>query len=172
MGLSRINHRLSQTDALIRLAALRRDIALRGLARARTALADAVTARDTARAQADRLAQAQAERRQVLRDPLLGSAQLRGALDGVLNTFTADRTREAQAEQAVTDATHQIETARAALETARGVLAGAERVLDKRKRLRQPLAEARNRALEQAAEAETAEFRPQTAPSPDHRGQP
>ena len=159
-GLPQITRRLSQTDALIRLASLRRDLARRDLARASAALASAVAARDNAREQADALAREQAERRKVLRNPLLGSAQLRGALDSVLTTFAADREREASAEQAVAKAAKQVETARAALAEARAALAGAERLLDKRQRLRRPLAEARNRALEQAAEAEAAEYRP------------
>lgn len=157
MSLTQITRRLSQTDALIRLAGLRRDLALRGVARARTALADAVAARDAARAQADALAQEQAARRVALRDPMLGSAQLRGALDSVLTTFAADREREAQAEAAVAEAARKIDAARAALDQARAALAATERVLDKRHRLRLPLAETRQRLREQADEAEAAE---------------
>lgn len=154
-----IRRRLRQIAALSRLADLRRDLALRELAAARAALAEAVEARERAEAAAVQLAADQAARREALRSPMLGRAQLRGAVESVLTTFAADREREAEARKAVTDAEIMIEGARADVDSARQTLAAAERLIDKRARMRAPLVDARDRALERLDEREAEERR-------------
>lgn len=154
-----LRRRLRQTAALTRLAELRRDLALRELAQARAALADAVAARDEAARLAQELAAEQAARREALRSPMLGRAQLRGAVESVLTTFAADRDREAEAEEAIARAETMVEAARADVETARRHLAATERLIDKRSRMREPLLDARDRAMERADEREAEDRR-------------
>lgn len=158
-----IRRRLRQTGALARLADLRRDVARRELSSARAALVEAAEARDHALRQSDALAAEQAARREALRSPMLGRAQLRGAMESVLTTFAADREREAQARQAVAAAELMLDAARQDVETARQGLAAAERLIDKRQRMRAPLLDARDRARERADELEAADFRPGAA---------
>lgn len=159
MSAALIARRLAQTAALVRLAGMRRDIALRDLAQARAALVDAVAARDAADRAARALAEEQAARREALRAPTLRAAQARGALDAVLTTFAADRDREAAADKAVADAALMIVAAREDVATAQAALGAAERRLDQRERLRAPLLDARLRGIERRAELE-AEERP------------
>ncbi|ARJ70450.1 hypothetical protein [Paracoccus contaminans] len=154
-----VRRRLRQTGVLSRLAQLRRDLALGALSAARAALAEAAAARDAAEAQARLLSEEQAARRVALRSPMLGNAQLRGAVESVLNTFAADRAREAAAQQDAADAQVMLDAARADVETARQTLAAAERLIDKRARMRAPLLEARARAQERAEEREAEERR-------------
>ena len=154
-----IRRRLRQTAALSRLAQLRRDLALGALSAARAALAEAAAARDAAEAQARLLAQEQAARRAALRSPMLGNAQLRGAVESVLNTFAADRAREAAAQQDAAHAQVMLDAARADVDTARQTLAAAERLIDKRARMRAPLLEARTRAQDRTDEREAEERR-------------
>ena len=154
-----LKRRLHQSDVLIRLAELRRDVAVQALAGARRGLADAVAAREAAAAAARALADEQAARREVLRHPMLGNAQLRGALDSVLNTFVADREREAEAERAIVAADQAVEAARHKVTEARQLVARAERMIDKRRRMRAPLADARMRAIDRSDELEAEERR-------------
>lgn len=154
-----LKRRLGQSDVLIRLAELRRDVAVQALAGARRLFAEAVDAHEAAVIAARALAEDQAARREVLRNPMLGSAQLRGALDGVLNTFVADREREAEAERAIVAAGQAVEAARQRVSEARQLVARAERMIDKRRRMREPLAEARLRALDRGDELEAEERR-------------
>lgn len=160
LPLPAIRRRLRQTGALARLAELRRDVALRELSSARAALVEAAAARDRAVQQAEALAAEQAARREALRSPMLGRAQLRGAVEAVLTTFAADRDREAQAEKAIAAAELMLAAAREDVETARQALAAAERLIDKRTRMRAPLLDARERAIERADERETEDRRP------------
>lgn len=154
-----IRRRLRQTAALARLAELRRDVALRELAAARSALTQAAEARDAAAALSRSLAAEQAARREALRSPMLGRQQLRGAMESVLTTFAADRMREAQAEQAVANAEIMLAAAREDVNTAQKRVAAAERLIDKRARMRAPLLDARDRAMERSDEREAEERR-------------
>ena len=90
---------------------------------------------------------------------MLGNAQLRGAVEAVLNTFAADRMREAAALRDAAHAQVMLDAARADVDTARRTLAAAERLIDKRARMRAPLVEARARAQDRTEEGEAEERR-------------
>lgn len=154
-----LRRRLSQTGDLIRLAELRRDLARVALASARAALAQALAAVDTAREVLRQLDAEQQARRDVLVQPMIGSMELRGSLQGVLNTLEGDRERIHQAEAAIEAALAEVEKARAGVEDARKALLAAERRLQVRQHLRAPLVEERNHQIERADEMEAEERR-------------
>lgn len=154
-----LRRRLSQTADLIRLAELRRDLARVALAAARATLAQALAAVDAARAVLAQLDAEQQARRDVLVQPMIGSQELRGSLEGVLNTLEADRERVHQAEAAIEAARAEVEAARQGVETARTALLGAERRLQVRQHLRAPLVEERAHQIERADEMEAEERR-------------
>lgn len=158
-----MKHRLRQLDSLLHLAGLREDLARLGLARAAAALADRQRDLADCETRARNLAQAQAERRQILREPMLGSPQLRGSLTALLTTFEADRTREAEAQAAIATAQAACDKAAQALDQARQALAGAARLTEKRRRMRAPLLDAIHREAERRDEAEIEALR--TVPS-------
>ncbi|SMO45382.1 hypothetical protein [Paracoccus laeviglucosivorans] len=151
--------RLRQMDKLIRLADLREDLARRALAQAGHALSERTRERDEAQGRSLALRRDQAERREILRNPLIGSAQLRGQLSAVLTTFEADRTREAEARKIASDAEAARRTAEQTLIAARFDLIQAGRLTEKRRRIREPIQTALFRAAEARDELEAEEIR-------------
>lgn len=147
--------RLRQADTLLRLARLREDLARRQIAAATHALAERSRELAEAETAAQALAQAQAERRETLRNPMLGSAQLRGALDSVLATFEADRIREAETLAAIAQAETRRRDAEAALAEARATFLKATQLTEKRRRSRQVL---RDKAMHEAERREESEI--------------
>ena len=73
---------------------------------------------------------------------MIGSAQLRGALDSVLTTFSSDRHREADAAEAVAAAMERRAQAELGLTEARKLMLFAQRTTEKRRKMRQPLIDA------------------------------
>ncbi|WBU57184.1 hypothetical protein [Paracoccus sediminicola] len=154
-----MTQRLYQVDRLVQLAELREEAARRGVAAALHALSEQRSEKRRAEAALAALSREQAERRAALRDPLIGSAQLRGALSSVLTTFEADRDREAQAQAAIAAAAQAITAAEKELDEARTSLLRACRLSEKRRRMRAPIAEAIARQRERREEAEAEETR-------------
>lgn len=141
-------------DQLVRIAELRADLARREVVRAQTGVCEAQERRVEAEAGARALARDQAARREILRSPLLGSPQLRGAIEGVLNTSRADIEREAAATALIREAEAGIEAALVVLASAKASLLAAEQKRVKRHRLRQPVLHRLALAAEMRAEAE------------------
>lgn len=166
---AQLKRRLRQAGDLVRLAELRRELALRHLAAERAALVAALDAIDAAKDAIRRLDEEQQARREVLVQPLIGSVELRGSLEGVLNTLEADRERLRAAEAVLEEAKAKAKAAQEAVDAARAALLAAERKLDTRKRMREPLVETRSRLRERADEAEAEERRLTRAAPP--RGQ-
>lgn len=154
-----LNRRLRQSADLVRLAELRRDLARVALAAARASLAEALAAIAAAEEMLRQLDAEQQARREVLVQPLIGSMELRGSLQGVLNTLEADRERLHAAESAIAEAQDRAGKAREAVDRARADLLAAERRVEIRGHLRAPLVDARRRQAERADELEAEERR-------------
>ena len=151
--------KLRQIDRLLQLAELRERLAQRKVSVAAAVLTDRVqevVARD---ADARELARIQAERREMLRDPVIGTTQLRGSLAAVLTTFEADREREGKALAARQEAEVKRREAEADLVSARKNLSHAGRQTEKRRRMRMPLIDALNSASDRRDEIEMEENR-------------
>lgn len=151
--------KLNQADKLLRLAHLREELATRAVSAARGVVAQRIEEHQDSIRLADELSREQAERRDSLRNPMIGSAQLRGALEAVLNTFQGDRQREADAQAAIEAAAQRVTEAEAQLDEARKALARAGRLCEKRRRMREPLAEALAYAIDRRDELEAEERR-------------
>ena len=137
-----MTRRLKQIDKLVRLAEMREHIAQRAVALAAAELTVRSRECDECVAAADQLAEDQRQRRETLRHPMIGSAQLRRALDSVLTTFSSDRHREADAAEAVAAATERRAQAELGLTEARKLMLFAQRTTEKRRKMRQPLIDA------------------------------
>ena len=137
-----MTHRLKQIDKLVQLAEMREQIAQRAVAIAAGELAARRRECEELVAAADQLAEDQRQRRETLRNPMIGSAQLRGALDSVLTTFSSDRHREADAAEAVAAAMERRAQAELGLTEARKLMLFAQRTTEKRRKMRQPLIDA------------------------------
>lgn len=151
--------KLRQVDKLLRLAELREGLAQREVAAAASALsvrAQEVTAREV---EARELARIQNERRETLRNPVIGSAQLRGSLAAILTTFEGDRQREAEAETARQEAEAKQREAETVLVEARRKRSRAGQQTEKRRRIRIPLVDALNAAVDRRDETEMEENR-------------
>lgn len=151
--------KLKQADKLLHLAMLREDLANRAVAAARHMVARRVQERDESVRAAQALADEQAQRRDALRNPLIGSPQLRGSLEAVLNTFQGDRQREADAAAEIVACETRIHEAETQLDAARTAFAHAGRVTEKRRRMRAPLADALAYAADRRDEMEAEELR-------------
>lgn len=149
---------LAQMQKLLRLAQLRETLAQRDVALARRAVHDRQAEVEAFITDAQTLAAEQEARRSALRNPLLGSPQLRGALASVLTTFEADRDREAKAERRIADAHDAVLAAQKQLEARRAIAVQANRLRQKRDLLCTNLAERRDRELELRAERESEDF--------------
>ncbi|RMC34943.1 hypothetical protein [Paracoccus alkanivorans] len=151
--------KLRQANKLLQLAELREGLAQREVAAAAAVLSDRAQDVAAREAEARKLAHIQAERRETLRNPMIGSAQLRGSLAAVLTTFEADRQRESEAELALQEAETRRREAETELVDARRGLLRARRQTEKRHRIRIPLADALIRAADRRDETEMEENR-------------
>ncbi|MFV0386007.1 type III secretion system stalk subunit SctO [Paracoccus sp. (in: a-proteobacteria)] len=149
---------LKQANQLVRLAELREDLAQRGVSAALMHLQQRIAERDECIEAARKLAEEQAEQRQVLRNELLGSPQLRGAVEAVLESFGGDRRREQEQAEALQQAEARIAEAQTKLDEARTALARAARNTEKRRKLRSPLIDVARRADERREEQEIEEL--------------
>lgn len=151
--------KLRQVDKLMRLAELREGLAQRGVAAAASLLSDRAQEVADREAETRELVRIQNERRETLRNPVIGSAQLRGSLAAVLTTFEADRQREAEAEAAQQEAEARRREAETDLVEARRNLLRAGRQTEKRRRIHAPLIDALNMAADRRDETEMEENR-------------
>lgn len=151
--------KLRQLDKLLRLAELREGLVQREVAAAASTLSDRAQEVEAREVEARELARIQNERRETLRNPAIGSVQLRGSLAAILITFEGDRQREAEAETARQKAEMKRREAETVLLKARRKLSHAGRQTEKRRRIRLPLVDALNAAVDRHDETEMEENR-------------
>ncbi len=146
-------------EKLLRLADLRRDLAQTAVMRARETLKDRERERDQLYAALKALEQRQGQHATQLRSPMIGSAQLQGALAAVLQTFQGDERRLQAARDKIKAAENACTAASDDLEIARAALIETVRVQTKRRHLLEPLHEARRHAAELRDEYEAEDRR-------------
>lgn len=150
----------SQVRRLLRLAELRETLAQRDVALARRDAHEKQAQIGVAMGQLQALAREQEARRAALRNPLLGTSQLRGVLASVLTTFEADRGREADGQRRVEQTREAALAAQRVLDEKRALVVQANRVKQKRKLLNDHFADRRLRMLEAGEERESEDFSP------------